>query len=205
VCGRPAAWGVQPCRHHLPATLAMQVMDMVQELGLGLGHPSVASWGGRCSICSCQRCGQASRAGCLWPRVAVPGSRQQLHTCLPSACSRGSLCGQSVQHACPHLAPCLPPVRPVKERLVAMNGQLVTVREQAGEAPNGTAFTITTQAAPELDRTNLVVGRVVEGMDVVTRITQVQCWCCCWCCCWGCCCCWGGWGWHCYCCCFPGA
>lgn len=56
---------------------------------------------------------------------------------------------------------------------MAMNGQLVTVKEQAGEAPNGTAFTITTAAAPELDRTNLVVGRVVEGMDVVQRITEV--------------------------------
>jgi peptidyl-prolyl cis-trans isomerase B (cyclophilin B) len=54
-----------------------------------------------------------------------------------------------------------------------MNGQLVTVQEQAGEAPNGTGFTITTAPAPELDATNLVVGRVVEGMDVVARISQV--------------------------------
>jgi peptidyl-prolyl cis-trans isomerase B (cyclophilin B) len=54
-----------------------------------------------------------------------------------------------------------------------MNGQLVTVKEQAGEAPNGTAFTITTAPSPELDATNLVVGRVVEGLEVVARITQV--------------------------------
>jgi hypothetical protein len=50
--------------------------------------------------------------------------------------------------------------RPVKERLVAMKGQLVTIKEQAGEAPNGTAFAITTGPAPELDKTNLVVGKV---------------------------------------------
>lgn len=61
--------------------------------------------------------------------------------------------------------------RPVKERLVAMRGKLVTLKEQAGEAPNGTAFMITTAASPALDRTNLVVGRVVEGMDVVQALS----------------------------------
>ncbi len=29
---------------------------------------------------------------------------------------------------------------------------------------------ITRDAAPDLDRTNLVVGRVVEGMDVVEQV-----------------------------------
>lgn len=36
--------------------------------------------------------------------------------------------------------------------------------------PNGTAFTITTSPTPELDETNLVVGRVVEGMDVIRSL-----------------------------------
>jgi peptidyl-prolyl cis-trans isomerase B (cyclophilin B) len=43
----------------------------------------------------------------------------------------------------------------------------VTVQNVAGEAPNGSAFTITLGPAPELDATNLVVGRVVGGMDDV--------------------------------------
>lgn len=50
--------------------------------------------------------------------------------------------------------------RPVTERLVAMGGRLVTIKEQAGEAPNGSAFAITTAPAPELDASNLVVGQV---------------------------------------------
>lgn len=57
--------------------------------------------------------------------------------------------------------------RPVKERLVAYGGKLVTVTEQAGAAPNGTSFVITTGPCPELDGTNLVVGRVVDGLDTV--------------------------------------
>lgn len=64
--------------------------------------------------------------------------------------------------------------REVTERLVAMGGKLVTVREVAGEAPNGSAFAITLGPAPELDRTNLVVGRVVGGMDdVVARLAAL--------------------------------
>jgi len=60
--------------------------------------------------------------------------------------------------------------RPIKERLVAKKGQLVTVAEQAGEAPNATGFTILRSADQELDKTNLIVGRVVSGMDVVDTI-----------------------------------
>ena len=41
---------------------------------------------------------------------------------------------------------------------------------QAGEAPNGTGFVITRGPAPDLDQTNLVIGRVVQGMDVVEQI-----------------------------------
>lgn len=52
---------------------------------------------------------------------------------------------------------------PPKEKLVAVAGKLVTLSSRAGEAPNGTAFCITLAPAPELDRTNLVVGRLVGG------------------------------------------
>jgi peptidyl-prolyl cis-trans isomerase B (cyclophilin B) len=48
----------------------------------------------------------------------------------------------------------------LQERLVAMKGKLVTLKEQAGEAPNGSGFMITTGPAPELDKTNLIVGQV---------------------------------------------
>ena len=41
---------------------------------------------------------------------------------------------------------------------------------QAGEAPNGTGFVITRGPAPALDKTNLVIGHVVEGMDVVEEV-----------------------------------
>ncbi|WIA33093.1 hypothetical protein OEZ86_006247 [Tetradesmus obliquus] len=60
--------------------------------------------------------------------------------------------------------------RPVQERLVAMGGKLVTLKSQAGEAPNGTSFMITTGPTPELDKTNLVIGRVVGGFDVVQAV-----------------------------------
>ena len=49
-----------------------------------------------------------------------------------------------------------------------------TVVEEVGPPPpNGTAFCITTAAAPTLDGTSLVVGRVVEGMDLVQRIAAL--------------------------------
>lgn len=49
----------------------------------------------------------------------------------------------------------------------------MTVQNVAGEAPNGTGFAITTGPAPALDKTNLVVGRVVEGMDVVAALQKL--------------------------------
>mmetsp|Transcript_26657 Transcript_26657/g.58131 ORF Transcript_26657/g.58131 Transcript_26657/m.58131 type:complete len:407 (-) Transcript_26657:1429-2649(-) len=63
--------------------------------------------------------------------------------------------------------------RPVQEKLIAKNGRLVTVQNQIGEAPNGTSFMITRGAAPALDATNLVVGRVVSGMDVVEQVAML--------------------------------
>ncbi|KAJ9513421.1 hypothetical protein QJQ45_005969 [Haematococcus lacustris] len=86
-----------------------------------------------------------------------------------------------------------PVERPTQEKLVARNGQLVTmVIEAGGLAANGTTFTITRMPESSLDRTNLIVGqaggqvlqnspvrgkvlckisiRVVEGQDVVDAI-----------------------------------
>ncbi|EFJ39421.1 hypothetical protein VOLCADRAFT_108643 [Volvox carteri f. nagariensis] len=63
--------------------------------------------------------------------------------------------------------------RPVKERLVARDGKLITVLEQAGEAPNGTQFTITTAPSPELDTTNLIIGRLVDGDNLLKRIAAL--------------------------------
>jgi hypothetical protein len=48
---------------------------------------------------------------------------------------------------------------PPKERLVAIGGQLRTVREAPPPGPNGTGFTITVDAAPGLDATAVVVVR----------------------------------------------
>jgi peptidyl-prolyl cis-trans isomerase B (cyclophilin B) len=53
----------------------------------------------------------------------------------------------------------------MQERLVAMGGKLVTLKEQAGEAPNGTSFMITTGPTPQLDATNLIVGKVSYGCN----------------------------------------
>ncbi|KAG2442733.1 hypothetical protein HXX76_002815 [Chlamydomonas incerta] len=63
--------------------------------------------------------------------------------------------------------------RPVKERLVARDGKLITVLEQAGEAPNGTQFAITTAPSPDLDATNLIIGRLVEGGELLERISKL--------------------------------
>lgn len=56
---------------------------------------------------------------------------------------------------------------------MAYQGKLVTVQEQQGNVPNGSGFAITTAAAPDLDATNLVVGEVVQGLDVVEAIAQL--------------------------------
>lgn len=63
--------------------------------------------------------------------------------------------------------------RETKEKLVAVKGKLVTVVEVLGDVPNGSAFAITTRAEPALDNTNLVVGRVVEGQEVVDALAAL--------------------------------
>ncbi|KAF8650348.1 hypothetical protein HU200_020950 [Digitaria exilis] len=66
--------------------------------------------------------------------------------------------------------PSLPPPKP---KLVAKGGKLEVEEEQVGVVPNGTEFVITTGAAPELDEAAVLVGRVLDGMDVVAKIAAV--------------------------------
>lgn len=58
-------------------------------------------------------------------------------------------------------------------KLVADKGKLVEVVERSGIVPNGTGFAVTTGAVPDLDGTHLVVGEVVEGMDLVRKLDQL--------------------------------
>lgn len=63
---------------------------------------------------------------------------------------------------------------PPKAKLIARGGKLEIDQEEVGVEPNGTEFTIATKDSPELDSSALVVGKVIEGMDVVEKIGQVQ-------------------------------
>lgn len=62
----------------------------------------------------------------------------------------------------------------VKEKTVAYNGKLIKVQEVKGKSnANGTGFAITLGPAPLLNDTNLIIGEVEEGMDVLKRISQI--------------------------------
>ncbi|KAL2935513.1 Peptidyl-prolyl cis-trans isomerase CYP26-2 chloroplastic [Bienertia sinuspersici] len=61
---------------------------------------------------------------------------------------------------------------PPKEKLVARGGKLEIDKEEVGVEPNGTEFTIARRDSPELDSSGLVVGKVIEGMDVLEKIGQ---------------------------------
>ncbi|KAJ6800582.1 peptidyl-prolyl cis-trans isomerase CYP26-2, chloroplastic [Iris pallida] len=63
---------------------------------------------------------------------------------------------------------------PPKTKIVAKKGRLEVEEEEVGKDPNGTEFVIVTKDSPELDDSVLVVGRVLEGMDVVERIGRVK-------------------------------
>nr|XP_043614616.1 peptidyl-prolyl cis-trans isomerase CYP26-2, chloroplastic [Erigeron canadensis] len=63
---------------------------------------------------------------------------------------------------------------PPKQKLVARNGKLVIDEEEVGKEPNGTEFVISTKDSPELDASTLVIGKVLEGMEVVERMSQVK-------------------------------
>lgn len=60
-----------------------------------------------------------------------------------------------------------------KDMLKAIDGKFVNVTQTFGNLPNGTEFSITTGPAPDLDGINLIVGRVVSGMDVVERLQKL--------------------------------
>ncbi|PIA39621.1 hypothetical protein AQUCO_02600222v1 [Aquilegia coerulea] len=63
---------------------------------------------------------------------------------------------------------------PPKLKLVARQGKLEIDEEEVGTSPNGTEFVISTKDSPELDASSLVVGKVLDGMDVVEKIAQVK-------------------------------
>ncbi|ERN11351.1 hypothetical protein AMTRI_Chr04g179680 [Amborella trichopoda] len=67
------------------------------------------------------------------------------------------------------------PSKPPPElKLVAKQGKLEIKEEEARGNPNGTMFTIATKDAPELDDTTLLVGRVLDGWEVVDIISKVE-------------------------------
>ncbi|OVA05052.1 Cyclophilin-like peptidyl-prolyl cis-trans isomerase domain [Macleaya cordata] len=63
---------------------------------------------------------------------------------------------------------------PPKLKLVARKGKLEIDEEEVGTDPNGTEFVISSKDSPELDSSSLVVGRVLDGMDVVEKIAKVK-------------------------------
>ncbi|XP_077242493.1 cyclophilin-like peptidyl-prolyl cis-trans isomerase family protein [Tasmannia lanceolata] len=63
---------------------------------------------------------------------------------------------------------------PPNLKLVARNGKLQIDKEEVGTAPNGTEFVITIKDSPELDASTLLIGRVLDGMEVVERISKVK-------------------------------
>ncbi|XP_024521390.1 uncharacterized protein LOC9655422 isoform X2 [Selaginella moellendorffii] len=63
---------------------------------------------------------------------------------------------------------------PAKPKLIARDGKFEVVYEESRPDPNGTEFCIAFEDAPELDPTNSVVGRVVEGLDVVRKIASTR-------------------------------
>ncbi|XP_010532267.1 PREDICTED: peptidyl-prolyl cis-trans isomerase CYP26-2, chloroplastic [Tarenaya hassleriana] len=63
---------------------------------------------------------------------------------------------------------------PPKAKLVARNGKLEIDEEEVGVGPNGTEFVITTADSSELDESVLVVGEIVEGMNVVEKMRAVK-------------------------------
>ena len=67
------------------------------------------------------------------------------------------------------------PPPPPKEKLVSINGKFVTVADPPAPGPNGTAFTVTVArgAGEVLDRTNVIIGEVIEGQEIVDAIAAL--------------------------------
>ncbi|KAE8681436.1 Peptidyl-prolyl cis-trans isomerase CYP26-2 [Hibiscus syriacus] len=63
---------------------------------------------------------------------------------------------------------------PPKLKLMARKGKLEIDQEEVGTEPNGTEFVISVKDSPELDASALVIGQVLDGIEVVKRIGQVK-------------------------------
>lgn len=63
---------------------------------------------------------------------------------------------------------------PPKTKLIAKDGKFEVLEEEFRPDPNGTEFTIATTDSPQLDATNLVVGKVIDGTDVLQAIRSVK-------------------------------
>ncbi|VVA95224.1 unnamed protein product [Arabis nemorensis] len=63
---------------------------------------------------------------------------------------------------------------PPKTKIVARNGKLVVEEEEIAVGPNGTEFVITAVDSPELEESVLVIGKVLEGMEVVEKMREVK-------------------------------
>ncbi|KAH8487235.1 hypothetical protein Peur_069427 [Populus x canadensis] len=63
---------------------------------------------------------------------------------------------------------------PPKLKLVARQGNLEIDQEEVGIDPSSTEFVTATKDSPELDASSLIVGSVLEGMEVVDKIGQVK-------------------------------
>ena len=63
---------------------------------------------------------------------------------------------------------------PPKPKLVAKDGKFKVIQEEVRPDPNGTQFTICLKDSPELDSGNLVVGRIIDGFDVLKAISSVK-------------------------------
>ncbi|CAM0879296.1 unnamed protein product [Alopecurus aequalis] len=106
---------------------------------------------------------------------AIPAVTDRLAAEMDAVRARCVGSGATTMHAAGAVSivvrdPSLPPPKP---KLVARGGKLEIQQEQVGVVPNGTEFVIATRDSPELDASALVVGRVVDGMDVVGKIAAV--------------------------------
>ena len=67
------------------------------------------------------------------------------------------------------------PPPPPKEKLVSVNGKFVKVADPPPPGPNGTAFAVTVArgAGNVLDKTNVIVGEVTQGLDVLNAVAAL--------------------------------
>ena len=57
---------------------------------------------------------------------------------------------------------------------MAYQGKFIKVQEVRGASnANGTGFAITLGPIPLLDKTNLIVGEVIEGLDIIQQISRL--------------------------------